>query len=153
MISVWLIFLLQNLFFRERYHLKSLLLCPTGMNELTNLCWRVASDIFTWIYYYFINNLAIKNNLTLPMLRLLRSKAQGCRDFWKTPKPYHVGILRIALAKYSQISTHVPYSGFLHHFCIGKINHQEHKGYIIAYLQNAERSRPTLFDQYKIVQK
>ena len=39
-------------------------------------------------------------NLTLPMLRLLTSKAQGHKDFWKTSKPCHVGIHHIALAEY-----------------------------------------------------
>ena len=39
--------------------------------------------------------------LTLPMLRLLSSKAQGRKDFWKSPKPCHVGIHRIALAENS----------------------------------------------------
>ena len=36
------------------------------------------------------------------------------QDFWKPSKPCHVGIHLIALAEYSQMSTHVP--GF-HHFC------------------------------------
>ena len=39
-------------------------------------------------------------NLTLPMLRLLKSKAQGHKDFRKTSKPCHVGIHHIALAEY-----------------------------------------------------
>ena len=30
--------------------------------------------------------------LTFPRLRLLSSKVQGCKDFWKLPKPCHVGI-------------------------------------------------------------
>ena len=38
-------------------------------------------------------------NLTIPMLRLLSS--EGRKDFWKTSKPWHVGIHKIALAKYS----------------------------------------------------
>ena len=38
--------------------------------------------------------------LTLPMLRLLSSEAQGRKDFWKPSKPSHVGIHWIALAEY-----------------------------------------------------
>ena len=65
------------------------------------------------------------NGLTLSMLRLLSSKAQGRNDFWKTSKPCHVGIHWIALAEYSQMSNHVPgfqsFSGFLHHFVLSKL--------------------------------
>ena len=46
--------------------------------------------------------------LTLPMLKLLSSKAQGCKGLWKTSKPCHVGIHSIALAEYSQMNTHMP---------------------------------------------
>ena len=46
--------------------------------------------------------------LTLQMLRLLSSKAQGRRDLWKLSKPCRVGIHLKALAEYSQISTHMP---------------------------------------------
>ena len=50
------------------------------------------------------------NGLTLPMLRLLLSKAQECKDFWKSSKLSHVGIHWIALAEYSQMSTRVSVS-------------------------------------------
>ena len=46
----------------------------------------------------------MKYDLTLPLLRLLLSKAQ---DFWKPSKPSHVGIHWKALVEYSQMSTHV----------------------------------------------
>ena len=46
--------------------------------------------------------------LTLPMLRLLSSKAQGSNVFWKPFKPCHVGIHWIALTECSHMSTHVP---------------------------------------------
>ena len=46
--------------------------------------------------------------ITLPMLRLPSSKAQGHKDFWKPSKPCLVGIHWKALAEYSQMSTHVP---------------------------------------------
>ena len=62
--------------------------------------------------------------LTLPMLRLLLSKAQGCKDIWKPPKPCHVRIHLKALAEYSQMSTHMPggshVSAFLRHFVLTK---------------------------------
>ena len=45
---------------------------------------------------------------TLPMLRLLSSKAQEQIYLWKTSKLGHVGIHWIALAEYSQMSTRVP---------------------------------------------
>ena len=41
--------------------------------------------------------------LTLPMLRLLSSKAQGRKDFWKTSKPCLVGIHWKAFVEYSQM--------------------------------------------------
>ena len=37
--------------------------------------------------------------LTLQMLRVLLPKAQGCKYFWKTSKPCHVGIHWIAIAE------------------------------------------------------
>ena len=46
--------------------------------------------------------------LTLSMLRILLSKGQECKYFWKSSKPYHIGIHWIALAEYSQMSTHLP---------------------------------------------
>ena len=46
--------------------------------------------------------------LTLPMLRLLLSKARGCKGFWKPSKPCHVSIPGIVLAESSQMTTHVP---------------------------------------------
>ena len=57
--------------------------------------------------------------LSLPMLRLLLSKAQGRKDFLKPLKPCHVGIHWKALAEKFQMSTHL--QGFqltLQVFCI-----------------------------------
>ena len=73
--------------------------------------------------------------LTLPMLRLLLPKAQGCKLFWKIKnqksKPCHVGIHWIALTEYSKMSTHLPglqsFFRFFGIFCIGQIG-QQHKG-------------------------
>ena len=60
--------------------------------------------------------------VTLPMLRPLSSKTQGCKDFRKSSKPCHVGIHWIALIEYCQMSTHVPgFQSFLRifaSFCI-----------------------------------
>ena len=42
------------------------------------------------------------------MLRIILSKAQECRKFWKPFKPCHVGIHWKALAESYQMSTHVP---------------------------------------------
>ena len=53
------------------------------------------------------------------------SKAQKRKDFYKPSKPCHVGIHWEALTEYSQMSTHMSgfnnYSGFLHHFLLGKL--------------------------------
>ena len=47
------------------------------------------------------------------------SKAQGHKDFWETSKPCQVGIHRIALAEYSQMSTHMQgFQSFLQDFSI-----------------------------------
>ena len=71
--------------------------------------------------------------LTLPMLRLLSSKAQECKDLWKPSKPYHVGIHLMALIQHSQMSTNVPgfqsFPSFFASFCIGQISHQQQKGW------------------------
>ena len=60
--------------------------------------------------------------LILPMLTTC---AQKSKDFWKPSKPCHVGIHWIALAEYSQMSTHVPgfqsFFRFFASFCIGQI--------------------------------
>ena len=57
--------------------------------------------------------------LTLPMLRLLLSKAQGLKAYWKPFKPCHVGIHWIAFTECSQMSTHVPgFQYFFQFFCI-----------------------------------
>ena len=57
--------------------------------------------------------------LTLPIQRLLSSKALGRKYFWKPSKPCHVGIHWIALAEYSQMSTHVPgFQSFFRFICI-----------------------------------
>ena len=70
--------------------------------------------------------------LTLPMLGLLPSKEQRCKDFGKPSKPCHVGIHWKVLAEYFQMSTHLSgvqsISRFSASFCIGQVSHQQHKG-------------------------
>ena len=66
----------------------------------------------------------VKPPLTLPMLRLLPSKAKGRRIFGKPSKPCHVGIHWIALAENSQTIILVlgfqPFFRILHHFVLAK---------------------------------
>ena len=61
-----------------------------------------------------------RKDLTLPMLRLLSSKALGRHNFWKPSKPCHIGFHWIALTEYSHMSTHVPlrFQSFFRVFCI-----------------------------------
>ena len=85
--------------------------------------------------------------LNLPILRPLLSKAQRCKEFWKSFKPYHVAIHWIALAEYSQMSTHLPrfrsFFRFFASFCIGQINHHKHKAYKFTPLtKNTHREIP-----------
>ena len=71
--------------------------------------------------------------LTLPMLRLLSSKAQGCKDFWKFENLLNrviiVFIRQLSLRaqneyKYARISIIFI---FLAVFCIDKISQKQHK--------------------------
>ena len=60
------------------------------------------------------------------MLRLISSKAQGCKYFRKPLKPCHVGIHWKALAEYFHMSTICQGFGhflkvFLHHFVLAKL--------------------------------
>ena len=74
-------------------------------------------DIWLWIAaligialvdeWLQISHCHAQHKLTLPMLRLLSSKAQWHKYSWKPSKPWHVGIHRIALTECSQTSTHV----------------------------------------------
>ena len=72
------------------------------------------------------------------MLRLLSSKAQGRKDFWKPSKPSHVGIHPKALTEYSQMSTHMQsfqsFLRFFTSFCNCQISQQQYKGYVNAVL-------------------
>ena len=85
---------------------------------------------FSWLYSHKqIYACVALEGLTLQMLGLLLSKAQGCKQrFLKPSKPCHVGIHWIALAEFSQMSTHIPrFQSFLKifaSFCIGQSSHQ-----------------------------
>ena len=74
-------------------------------------------------------------HLTLPMQRLLSSKAQERKDYWNPSKLCHVGIHWKALAEYSQMSTHVPglqsFFSFFASFRIGQIYQQQHKNKLL----------------------
>ena len=62
--------------------------------------------------------------LTLPILRVLSSKAQGRKDLRKSYKPYHVGTHYLkALAEYTKMSTHmIWFFKFLHHLVLAKLS-------------------------------
>ena len=51
----------------------------------------------------------LRRLLTLPMLRLLSSKAQGRKDFHKPSEIGHAGIHWKAFAEYFQMSTYLPW--------------------------------------------
>ena len=87
------------------------------------------TDQFSWSHWVRHIQVHLYNFLTLPILRLLSSKAQF---FFKPSKSFHVGIYWIAPTEYSQMSTHVPgflsFFMFFASFCIGRISHQQRKG-------------------------
>ena len=56
-------------------------------------------------FVYLLDSEERFTTLTLPMLRLLLFKAQGCKDLWKQSKPCHGGIHWKALVECSQMST------------------------------------------------
>ena len=58
---------------------------------------RVADDFFLT----YSEHKWAKHPITLTMLRLLSSKAQGCKDYRRPSKPCHIGIHWIALAEHS----------------------------------------------------
>ena len=70
--------------------------------------------------------------LNLSIMRLLSSKRQGRKDFWKPSKPCHVGSHWITIAEYSQMNTHEPrFQSFFRYFTsfyVAQISHQQHKG-------------------------
>ena len=98
---------------------------PASLNSLTHLRHIPVLQIGSEIMKIIINHQTEGRKelvSTLPMLRLLSSKARGRKGLLKPSKPCHVGIHWIALAEYSQMSTHMPgfqsFSGFLHLFVL-----------------------------------
>ena len=63
------------------------------------------------------------NPSRLPMLSLLSSKAQECKDLWKPSEPCHDGIHWIALAGNSQMSNYLP---GIQSYLIGTIDFKFH---------------------------
>ena len=94
------------------------------MVRMISSCWSHWHTGFLYQYCTWICCTHILP-LTLQMLGLLTSKAQECKDFWKSIKTCHVGIHWIAHAENSQMSTHVPgfqsFSMFLHPFVLAKL--------------------------------
>ena len=91
--------------------------------------------------------------LTILNLRLLSSKAQGCKDFWITSQPCHVGIHKIVIGKYSQMSTHVQgfqslFYSFFASFCIDQISHQQHKGWNSVMIQLLDSCQWVCFSKW-----
>ena len=105
-------------------------------NKIYISCWDARSIIKISLRYCIVTEISIlyciMKILTLPMFRLLSSKAQGHKDFWKPSKPCLVGIHMKALAEYSQMSAHLPgFQSLVKVFAslyIGQILHQQHMG-------------------------
>ena len=103
-------------------------------------------SVFTWLAHYLSLTygygspvlLTLDNGLlvhalgqltapfNLPRIRLLSSKARGCRDVWNPSKACFVGIHLIALFAHSRVSTHVPgiqpFFMVLYHFVMAKLD-------------------------------
>ena len=77
----------------------------------TNRVWIILQDLCVLVLR--MKAALALEGLTLPMLRLLSSKAQESKDFLKSSKPCHVDIHLIALGEYSQMNTHLPGFGHL----------------------------------------
>ena len=78
-----------------------------------------------WFFVPEKNVVSALKGLTLPMLRLLSSKTQGCKNLWKPSKCCHVGIQWKALAEHYDewpcARVLFILSGFLHHFVLAKL--------------------------------
>ena len=106
---------------RSRRHMSRMSPGMKGLKPYAHTCLSLKINIYVM-------------TLTLPMLRLISSKAQRDKDIWKPSKPCHFGIHWIALIEHSQMSTHVP--GFQSYFRLfasflnGQISHQLHSIHI-----------------------
>ena len=88
---------------------------------------QISSDFVLNFIVIFKSALGAETHvITLPMLRVLSSKAQELQYFWEPSKPCHFGIYLTALTEYSHMSTHLPgfqsiFTGFLHHFILARL--------------------------------
>ena len=73
-----------------------------------------------------------------------RNQVPKHNDFLKLSRPCHVGIHWIALAEYTQMSTHMPgfqpFSRLIASFCIDQMSNQQHNDDTI-YVINAKNTR------------
>ena len=111
--------------------------CSTGRDIFYWEAWLAVWGRYQFHRYsHAIRNTFTACALTLPMLTLFLSKVPGCKDFWKTSKPFKFSTHWIALAEYSQMSTHLPgfqsFSSFFASFCIGQISRQQHRANTLA---------------------
>ena len=117
--------------FWQRWHILIVITSSSGRNIIRFLQDCVSVCTISLLTPAALIHLGV---LTLPMLRLLLSKAHRCnfnKDFWKPSKPCHVGIYWKALTEYCQMSTHLPgfqscfvsvfFLGFSHHFVLPKL--------------------------------
>ena len=76
-----------------------------GGSKLLDLSSALILDVYMVTSFVL---LLLPKILTLPMLKQLPSKAQGCKEFGKSSKPCHLEIHGIALAEFSRMSNHGP---------------------------------------------
>ena len=109
-----------NLLFTDKIFLKWSILIPLIFNGRSHELYLtyelfvapISVDIWSsrWHFEQVDFNCTSQSQvyLTLPMLRLLLSKAQECKILEKPLKPCRLGIHWKALVEYSQMSTHLP---------------------------------------------
>ena len=78
------------------------------------------------------DSFSIQFNLTLPMLRLLSSKTQERKDFWKPSKPCWYSLDSSHWVPSLSTLRWVPICNRFQLFSFGQISHQQHKGYQVC---------------------
>ena len=101
-------------------------LLPNFIEQLLH-CWFIAWKYSWWICLWtWVCRWSTWPALTLPMLWLLSSMAEKCKNLWKPSKPCCVGNHWNALAEFFQMSTHLScfqsFFSFFASFCIGQIS-------------------------------
>ena len=91
---------------------------PKKSKSVSKIGNKMIYQNFVSLFGVVINTIIPVPFLTLPILRLLSSKAQGCKVFWKTSKPCQVGIHRIDLAEYYWMITILSRIQSFFNFCI-----------------------------------